>query len=192
MKILIIFILFMYAPLEIISENKEDYNNLPVLEKIRFVYYEAVENENKIEELEKIIVNNYSTDQTNYPSIILAYWGAVDALKAKHAFWPFTKLSLLNKSMELMGEALNKSPDDLEIRFMRFSILHFIPSILGYGEERDRDMEKITELIENNNTGSLDPSIQKGIIEFLIESGRLNIKQENLMQEKLAFYKNYE
>lgn len=192
MKILIIFILFMYAPLEIISENKEDYNNLPVLEKIRFVYYEAVENENKIEELEKIIVNNYSTDLTNYPSIILAYWGAVDALKAKHAFWPFTKLSLLNKSMELMGEALNKSPDDLEIRFMRFSILHFIPSILGYGEERDSDMEKITELIKDNNTGSLDPSMQKGIIEFLIESGRLNIKQENLMQEKLAFYKNYE
>lgn len=182
----------MYVPLEILSENKEDYNNLPVLGKIRFVYYEAVENENKIEELEKIIVNNYSTDLNNYPSIILAYWGAVDALKAKHAFWPFTKLSLLNKSMELMGEALNKSPDDLEIRFMRFSILHFIPSILGYGEERDSDMEKITELIKDNNTGSLDPSMQKGIIEFLIESGRLNIKQENLMQEKLAFYKNYE
>ena len=177
---------------QIYSKNNEELNYLEILKEIRFTYYSAVENEDKIEELEKIILNSFSDQQNNYPPLILAYWGGVEALKAKHAFWPFTKLTLLNKSMEIFNLALLESPDNLEIRFLRFTILHYIPSILGYGDERNDDIKKITELINRNEKVSYDDLIQKGILEFMIDSGRLDENQKLFYNKKLAMFKNNE
>ncbi len=108
------------------------------LNQIRKLFYEAVESEEKLEELENFFNKNFTDKAFIYHPILLAYTGAIDALKAKHAFNPFTKFSRVLSSLNTLERAVNREPNNLEIRFIRFSILHNLPGFLGYGKERRR------------------------------------------------------
>lgn len=174
---LIIFFFFLSAKI-LASGITADTSNLNYL---RNEFYAAIENEDKTYTLEEFIINNYSDNYSNYSPIILAYFGGVQALKAKHAFNPISKLSHLISGLNRLEEAINESPDNLEIRFMRFSILDHVPGILGYSEERDSDRNKICSLLLQKNYSSLNYNIQKGIAEYMIASERLSGQQKKGM-----------
>jgi len=59
------------------------------------------------------------------------------SLMAKHAFLPTSKMQFLNKSTKAYQEAVNKDPNDIEIRFLRFNTQTNLPSIL-----KDKDLIK--------------------------------------------------
>lgn len=154
-----------------------------ILEIIRNSYYASVEDENKLEKLEEFIRQNFSDSISQYPSIVLAYYGGVEALKAKHAFWPFEKLSYFNSSMDILKTAVAKEPENLEIRFIRFSILDHVPGILGYSEERETDKDEIVFLLYRKNYSELKESIQNGIVEYMLNSERLSKEQINILKK---------
>jgi len=53
---------------------------------------------------------------------------------------------------------------------MRFSILYYVPSFLGYGEEKESDAKVIYSLLMKKEFSGLDEKIQIGIAEFLLRS----------------------
>lgn len=154
------------------GDNEAASNKLPALEDIRATYYEAVEDDEMISKLDDLINVYYTDDTSSYPPVILAYKGAIDALRSKHAFWPFDKMSYLNDSMDIIAQAVNKAPRNLEVRFIRFSILYHVPGILGYGKEREDDRNAIMDIMLNENP-QLDDKINKGIAEFMIRTDML-------------------
>lgn len=171
---LIFFVLTLSA-----SDNLEEKLSIPqnLIEKIRTTYYNGIDNEDYIDSLQSIITRNFSDDKSKYPTIVLAYSAGVEALKSKHAFWPFTKMSYLNSSMELFDKALLQDPNNLEIRFMRYSILHYVPGILGFGSELDEDQKIILNLLAKKKSFEISDELRTGIISFMIESGRLDQNQ---------------
>lgn len=187
----LIFVLIFFAPeFYAFSGNNKPIPVNELMNEMRIVYYSAVEDENKIKDLDSMINNNFKCGKFDCPPIIIAYKAGVEALKSKHAFWPFTKLERLNDSMEIFSEAVKLSPDNLEIRFMRFSILHYVPTFLGYTNEMNDDLNIIIRLLEQSQTGSLDKSIIKGIIEFMAASERGNENQINILNSLLNKYQN--
>jgi len=145
---------------------------------LRNEFYAAIEDEDKTYSLEKFIINKFSEDYSSYSSVILAYYGGVQALKAKHTFNPISKLSHLISGLNRLEEAIERSPDNLEIRFMRFSILDHVPGILGYSEERQKDLDKICTLLMQKNYSLINSEIQKGTAEYMIATDRLNEQQK--------------
>ena len=83
----IFFIIFFLSLSFINSSGKKKDSNKNLIENIRLTYYAAVEDEEKVEDLRKIIINNFSNNKNEYPPLILAYYGGIEALEAKHAFW---------------------------------------------------------------------------------------------------------
>jgi hypothetical protein len=157
---------------------------------LRTEFYAAVEDEDKTYFLEQYIIKKYSEDYTNYNPIILAYFGGVQALKAKHAFNPVSKLSHLISGLNRLEEAISKSPGNLEIRFMRFSILDHVPGVLGYSTERESDKDKICLLLLRKDYSTLSYQIQKGIAEYMIASDRLTIQQKTEILDLLSSFAN--
>ena len=153
---------------------------------VRQTFYEAVEDEDKTYSLEKFIITKFSSDQSKYDPVILAYFGAVEALKGKHAFNPFSKLNHVIRALDIIESAINKEPRSLEIRFVRFSILHHLPGILGYGSERDEDLSIICQLLKEQNYSEVSTELQQGIIQFMIDSERLDVNQTSELK-KIAF-----
>lgn len=160
-------------------------SEIKLIEELRLTYYKAVEDEDSIEDYENFVFKNFSAISDISKALAVAYKAGIDAVKSKHAFWPLSKLNYLKKSMESLERAIIIESDNLEIRFMRFSILHYVPGFLGYSAERDEDAKVIfTELLKKNY-GILDKKIQKGIFQFLIESDRLSEKDSQLLISQL-------
>ena len=167
-------------------------SNLPsedYMERLRLTYYRSVDDEEVMDDLEKLIFSEeFGSDSSGQPAIIVAYKGAFEALKAKHAFWPVSKLNYLNKSLEILSKAIEIEPNNLEIRFLRFSILHHVPGILGHSDETQEDAEIIYHLVINDYN-NLSLSLQRGFVEFLISSERLSEEQNHLLRRKFALAK---
>ncbi len=155
---------------------------------LRAGFYAAIEDEDKVDLLEEYIVNKYSQDYKNYSPLILAYYGAIQTLKAKHAFNPFSKFSHLIYGLNRLEESIEESPDNLEIRFIRFSILDHLPGFLGYSKERESDKETICRLLLKKDYSSPGYDIQKGMAEYMLDSERLNEDQAKLIRNLISSF----
>lgn len=164
---------------DIIAQSDSNSFNLELetLSQIRKLFYEAVENEVKLEELENLFENKFSGKALIYNPLLLAYSGAIEALKAKHAFNPFRKFNYVLSSLEILERAVKRDEQNLEIRFIRFSILHNLPGIFGYSKERKADIDEIVSQLSKKDYVKYDPKLQKYVIEFMLESERLNDAQ---------------
>lgn len=174
---------------ESLSFAQKDYStsnpSIETINNIRKLFYEAVESEEKLNELENFFYKNFTEKALIYHPVLLAYTGAIDALKAKHAFNPFTKFSKVISSLNTLERAVNREPNDLEIRFIRFSILHNLPGFFGYGKERSEDISVIVAQLAKKDYVRYDPKHQKNVIEFMLDSKRLNASQ-SVQLKKLA------
>lgn len=183
LNVLIFLFLLTGSVLQAVPPANTSGRDTALISYIRNTFYEAVEDEDKTYALEKFIVNKFSNDQTKYDPVILAYFGAVEALKGKHAFNPFSKLNHVIRALDIIEVAVKKEPKSLEIRFVRFSILHHLPGILGYGSERDDDLKMICILLKEQNYSEVDTELQQGIIQFMIDSERLSEKQTDELKK---------
>ncbi len=172
------------------NSNKPEYR--PLVEKMRLMFYDAIEEEEALDSLNALIIKNFSADTSRYPAIILAYIGGMEALRAKHAFWPFSKLSYINSAMDILESAANKDPENLEIRFMRFSILHHLPGILGYSEETEIEAQKVFELLMKRNFEMLNSDMQNDFAQFMIDSERLTDEQNRMLSRNFTLVLNNE
>ncbi len=176
MKLFIVFFI-LFASSNLAAEISRDN-----LKSIRTMFYSSVEDEKYLSKLEDYLAQNFPANAVR-PAIIRAYFAAIEAVKGKHAFWPFKKLSYLNKSMDSLEAVIKTEPSNLEVRFLRFSILHHLPGILGYSAETQGDAFAILTLLKRRDYSGLDQSIVTGIAEFLYRSGR--ISEEN--KKELVF-----
>lgn len=144
------------------------------LESIRLDYYASLEDDDVLDKLVNTIEIKYGKDAQKYPILIKAYYGGLLSIKSRNAFWPFTKLGYFNDSMELLSKAVEQSPENLEIRFIRFAILHHIPGFLGHSIEKQEDAEKIYSLIQKKDYTFINSEIQQGIAEFLVSTERIS------------------
>lgn len=150
-----------------------------IVDEMRISFFLGAENESELAKLENLIQTNFGKDEKNYAPKILAYAGGLDALKAKHAFNPFRKLSCILSGVEKLDKAVKKNPENLEIRFLRFVILDNLPGVLGIGAERDADINKICSLLLEQDYTELNKGVQQIIAEYMFESKRLSGKQKN-------------
>ncbi len=116
--------------------------------------------------------------------LIVAYIGTLEALKAKHSWNPYNKIKYVSLSQKTMKKAVERDPNNLEIRFMRFTIQHYTPSFLGFSKDLDEDRKAIVRQFKNKKFGFADVPLIKNIAAFMIESDRC-------MKEELIVFKKY-
>lgn len=76
--------------------------------------------------------------------IALAYLGAYQKIWANHVFNPLSKLATFKKGKNNIELAISKEPENVEIRYIRFSVQKNAPSFLGFNNniKEDRDFLK--------------------------------------------------
>ncbi|MFC0515338.1 hypothetical protein ACFFGT_14050 [Mucilaginibacter angelicae] len=118
--------------------------------------------------------------------IVNGFIGALLALKAKHAWNPYSKIKYINRSEKVFKQAVAADPHNIEIRFMRFSIEHNVPSILGFNKDLVADSEDIIAQLDKKNYGSADKELTIAIIKFLIHSKRCTPAQNQVLNKHLT------
>jgi len=102
--------------------------------------------------------------------LILAYFGALEALKAKNSWNPYRKVKMLIASGKTLQQAVKASPNDMEIRFVRFSIQFNLPGFLGLSKDMAADKSQIIQQLKQKHYGYADKDYVKNIMKFMIDS----------------------
>ncbi|HLS37753.1 MAG TPA: hypothetical protein VK023_05725 [Sphingobacterium bovisgrunnientis] len=92
----------------------------------------------------------------------MGYLGAFTMIKANHQLNPIKKLGSFNDGKKLLEKAIAQSPNDIELRYVRYAIQISIPKFLGYNAEISEDKKMLQEY-----KTSKDVSLQKDIRELL-------------------------
>ena len=101
---------------------------------VRTLYRKALTAENQIEPLV-----NATKAQINIDPLAKAYHATALALRARASNSPPTKISLANQAHQNLNQAASQQPNNLEIRFLRYSFEYGTPSFLGMKENMVQD-----------------------------------------------------
>ena len=164
-------LLLLLFPLSVLSSD---------LEKVRRTFYAAVEDKSQAEKFLRQMKNEQGISPVH-----LAYYGSAQTLMGKHAWNPYQKLAHLKSGMQVLSAASRKAPDDLEIRFLRFSIEHYLPSFLGMSKHLDEDRKKIVSLVQRRQYGGLNNEVLKNMLKFVVESDRLEAAELEIIKQAM-------
>ena len=92
--------------------------------------------------------------------IALAYLGAYQTIWANHVFNPLSKLATFKKGKNNIELAISKEPENVEIRYIRFSVQKNAPSFLGYNSHLKEDKDFLVKNKKNINSDLLQKNIE--------------------------------
>ena len=174
MRYLLFIICFVLFSMTSYSENITD----DEIKNIKEAMYRAVESSRVTDSLYTKLISKKSA-----LPMMLAYQGTLEALKAKHSWNPYNKLKYVAQAQKSLKSAIGKETDNLEIRFMRFSIQHYTPAFLGYSKELDEDRKEIIRQFRNKSFGIADKALIKSVAIFMIESQRCSPADVNILKK---------
>ena len=98
-----------------------------VIDEARMNYNKAVQ----VKDLCRKMIDELEKSKEKSP-VYLAYLGGFQTIWANHVFNPISKLQSFKEGKNKIEQAISKEPDNVEIRFIRFSVQKNAPSFLGY------------------------------------------------------------
>lgn len=148
------------------------------LSDIRLRYVAAVDDETitrqSLELLEK---------QASLTPVFKGYKGAFEAMLAKHVWNPYKKIAYLKQGKATLAAAIATQPQNLEIRFLRFALQHYLPPFLREDAELEADRLAMVSVLAS---GPLpDRQLEESVARFLKDSGRCTPEEMELCQQIL-------
>ena len=148
---------------------------------LKKLFYNSLKSSENTNNLYNLLVK----ENTDKKPILKAYLGGVLALKAKHHSNPYYKLLYLKQGMKLMDESIKKDENNVEIRFLRFSIGIKTPALLGFNTHVTEDKNVIVKGLKNHKTiEQLGKSHVLYMVEDLLKNGNCD-NQEKIFLNKI-------
>lgn len=149
------------------------------LEEVRMQFIEGANNGTTAENL----FHRLSAEDALIP-VLLAYKGAIQAVMAKHVKGVRKKYSLAKKGMKVLHDAVAHDPDNIEIRFLRFSVQENMPSFLGLSRDREQDKNSILMNLPKREEYQIDDTFFKEIVNFLIQSKECSQEEIRILKKE--------
>ncbi|MCB2221798.1 MAG: hypothetical protein KQI35_15495 [Bacteroidetes bacterium] len=145
---------------------------------VREMYFEGWTDQCGAEELTKTLDEPFVVND----AVLMAYKGAALTTMANCKKMPTGKLSVFNKGKDWIEKAVVLDPENIEVRFIRFTVQTNVPEFLKY-DDRESDKKFILENLTLQKLSAKDPDLEKRIVAYLMESGNLTEEE----QEKIEF-----
>lgn len=152
----------------------------PNLNTLRSYYIGAVHDPDSAAQFYKITKNYKAIDP-----LITGFAGASKTLMAKHSWNPYNKMDYLKSGMNQINKAIEQDSQDVELRFLRFSIENALPGFLGYNQHLEKDRKAIQAYFLNRKANEKPEKVEQVILEFLLETGECPPEVQNKLVQKL-------
>jgi hypothetical protein len=90
----------------------------------------------------------------------LGYDGASEMIAAAHAYNPLTKLKHFNTGKKILEAAIFNNKNNIELRYLRYTIQEHSPSLLAYKSDMQEDkiflMQNISEKLKQTDNDLLE------------------------------------
>jgi hypothetical protein len=158
----------------LIKDGKIDINVL------REEYLKAVADDKGVD----FILNTLSKARSNDP-LVIAYQACIETLKAKQSWNPLDKLALAKQSQETFKKAIALSPQNLEIRFLRYSIQLSLPSYLSLSKDLATDKALIIQLFQDVKARNIGDENLQRITDFMLKDEQCTSEEKAIILSHL-------
>lgn len=149
------------------------------IDEIRKTFQLAINNSNITEKLSSDLKKISKPD-----ALTQAYIASLEALKAKHAWNPFTKHQYMKSFGDMMNNAVNRMPENMEIRYLRYNIQYNVPSYLGYSSNLEEDRKFIVNSFLKKNFSTTNKKLITEVYTFMVSSNSVS-PEEKIKMEKV-------
>ncbi len=150
------------------------------IDEIRDKFQKAIDNSNMTDKL-SMELNKIQKPEP----LVLAYIASLEALKAKHSWSPVSKLQYMESHKRMMNDAVRKSPNSMEIRYLRYNIQRSVPSYLGYSKNLAEDKMFIVDAFINKKFDSKNKKLIKEVYDYMVQSNSLTPEEKLKMGKVL-------
>ena len=149
------------------------------IQRLRTLYLLAIEDEERIAEADRFRLafgrEAVVPDSEGGAAVVEAYGGALEVLRAKHAFWPNTRMRHLRAGLSELDAAVERHPRAVEIRYLRLVSTAFLPGILGRSGTAREDLAVVAHLLPG--TVEVFPArtfeaMAATVLELLVDGGK--------------------
>lgn len=173
-RLLLIFIF----PLYFIASASATYKpNMYNLTELRQKYLKASQDSEAGKEFNKLM-----NDYTGKDPVVLAYKAASEATMAKYAWNPYLKLKHLKVSAELFDEAVKLNKSHPEIRFLRFTVEHYIPRYLKMSEHLTEDKKIIIGSLQKHPDSGFTTEWARTMRDFMLSKDHCTKEEKDILQ----------
>ena len=116
--------------------------------------------ENSEKATKTLITSSQDAFNKTKKPIFEAFFAVGNFFMAKHAVNPLSKYSYFNKGKKALENAVNKDPNNLEIRFMRYISQEQTPAFLGYNKDLKNDKNFILAEYKKSKDEDLNKRIK--------------------------------
>lgn len=138
----------------------------PGLKEIRTEFSKATKEEPACTKLyERMCVSSGNED-----AVWIAYHGTLTMSMAKYTINPFRKYEYFKNGKLLIEKSIAMDPENIEVRFLRFTIQDHVPAFLGYDNQLSEDKKFLLQNLEKTNPAE----IKRAIINYIIDCDRFS------------------
>ncbi|GAB3204475.1 hypothetical protein ABID22_002565 [Pontibacter aydingkolensis] len=141
------------------AENTRNYT----LKELRNEYLQA----SKDEEAARRFHKKMAAFNEKQP-VKLAYKASSEAVMAKYGWNPYNKLKHVKTAAAIFEEAVAMDRSHPEIRFLRFTVEHYIPRYLNLSEHIKEDKKLIIEGLKKHPKSGLSTEMAQTIKDFML------------------------
>lgn len=146
----------------------------PSISEVRKLYAVASTDETSFNKLKNLLEK-----ETKRTAILDGYYGSTLMIEANYLVNPFSKLSAFNNGKTILEKAIKTDPNNVELRYLRFTIQSEAPSILNYNANLKEDKKIMLEKYKSLT----DITLKKNISSYLLNSKDLTSTEKKIINE---------
>lgn len=154
------------------------------VKEVRLLYLESAENEAFIDKGLALIDQTQAASAREQP-VLEAYRGGLLVMRAKHVFWPGTKMKHLREGLPVLDALLEAHQDNSEIRYLRLLSCYYLPNFLGRGWSVEADFKALGKLLPRE-AHRYPADLYGHMVEFVLSKGNPSPSVRANLQEALA------
>lgn len=143
----------------------------PDITELRALYYQSATDKAAADKLLELL----SKVDAQSGELLICYKGVAEMMQAKYTISPISKYRRFKKGKQFIESAVALDPENLEIRFLRFTIQTNLPAFLGYNDHIKADKKILMKNLDQLH----DKPLKQLVINYLSASKNLTERERN-------------
>lgn len=114
--------------------------------------------------------------------LVLAYKAASEAVMAKYVWNPYGKLKQIKTANAIFADAVALDKDNAEIRFLRFTLEHYVPRYLNLSAHVEEDKKMIISSLQAYPESDLSEGLARTMRDFMLTKDHCTEAEKKILR----------
>lgn len=147
------------------------------INELRLKYQKA-----SIDEATAKAFNKQMSTYNGKDPLVKAYQAASEAVMAKYVWNPYTKLKHLQTASAMFQEAVKRDEKQPEIRFLRFTVEHYVPRYLHLSEHVAEDKRIVINSLQEYPKSDLSEGLARTMRDFMLSKDHCTEAEKEILR----------